>query len=996
MKIILLFLLIFVTLTTNLAVSQSTPSEPVFDAVPGLWADSVFKSLSLEERIGQLFMVAAYSNKTAAHEQELANLIKKSHIGGLIFFQGGPERQVNMYNRLQAESKTPLWVGIDGEWGLSMRLDSTITFPRQMTLGAIQNDSLIYAMGVEFAQNFRRVGVHINFAPVVDINNNPANPVIGSRSFGENKLWVTRKSIAYMQGMQNNGVLANAKHFPGHGDTDTDSHHALPVIKQSADRMRNLELFPYTKMFDKGLASVMVAHLSVNAFDSIPNHPSTLSPQIISDLLKDEMGFKGLVFTDAMNMKGLANFMEPGEVDVKALQAGNDVLLFPMDVPKAINKIKQAINKGDYSEDQLNASVMKILRAKEWAGLNTEKPISTKNLISDLNTANALHLKKKLCEAAITLVKNENGIIPLKNLDERMITVLTFGGNGTVFKNRLAKYTDFKAIETATTPSLAEGKTIRGKLKGQNTVIVNIEGTNNSPGRNFGLSTAAISLIEAIALDHEVILVHQGSPYALRKFNHPDRLAAIIISYQNDAYLSRAAAEALMGAIKVTGKLPVSIGTYFPAQTGVELSETTRLHYTTPMDVGLSPDAFANIDSMAMEGIKKRAYPGAQILVAKNGKVVYDKAFGSHTYDDSEPVRTTDIYDLASITKVVASTMSLMKLDDEGKFDLDAPLHTYFSEIDKNSPYYNMIPRRMLAHVAGMPAWIPFYTSTIVNGEPKWEVYSKTKSDLYSHPVSYKMFINYKYSDSLLTKILAAPLRANNDYKYSDLGYYFMRDIVKRQSGLRIDSFAYKNFYAPLGLHTMGYLPLDRFPKDRIIPTEYDTYFRKELVHGYVHDPGAAMQGGVGGHAGVFSNAEDLAVVMQMLLNKGTYGGERYLKETTVEEYTKCQYCEDENDVNRRGAGFDKPVMPPGPGPTCKCVSFESFGHSGFTGTIVWADPVENIIYVFLSNRVYPTAENNRLAKLNIRTDIQAEIYRVLSSTQIDTAMVAPFGVGIR
>lgn len=990
MKLFRSIFLLFVMLSANVGIAQKANPMPVFESVNSVWADSVFQSLSLEERIGQLFMVAAYSNKDAAHERELANLIKKYHIGGLIFFQGGPARQVNMYNRLQAMSKTPLWIGVDGEWGLSMRLDSTITYPRQMTLGAIQNDSLIYAMGAEIARNFKRVGAHINFAPVVDINNNPANPVIGSRSFGENKLWVTRKSIAYMQGMQNNGVMANAKHFPGHGDTDTDSHHSLPVIKHNKERLTDLELYPYSKLFDKGLSSVMVAHLSVKAFDSIPNHPSTLSPQIITDLLKDDMGFKGLIFTDAMNMKGLANYMAPGEVDAKALEAGNDVLLFPMDVPKAIDKIKEAIAKGDYTEEQLNTSVMKILRAKEWVGLNTEKPISTVNLNADLNTPEAQHLKKKLCEAAITLVKNKDNIIPLKNLESRKIAVLTIGGNGTVFKNRLAKYADFKSIETSSSPSLADGKSIREQLKGRNTVIINIEGTNNRPGRNFGLSTAAISLIETIALEQEVILVHQGSPYALEKLTHPERLAAILISYQDDAYLSRAAAEALMGAIKITGRLPVSVGTYFPAQTGIQLSDIIRLHYSTPMEFGLKPNAFDLIDSMAIEGIRKRAYPGAQILVAKGGKVIYDKTFGFHTYDDDVPVRTTDIYDLASITKIVASTLSLMKLDDEGKFNLDTPLHNYFPELEKTNPYYNMIPRRMLAHVAGMPAWIPFYVNTMKDGEPKWNVYSKTKSDLYSRQVAYKMFINKNYSDSLLTKIIMAPLRANNDYKYSDLGYYFMREIVKRQSGLRIDSFASANFYAPLGLTTMGYLPLERFPKDRILPTEYDTYFRKELVHGYVHDPGAAMQGGVGGHAGVFSNAEDLAVVMQMLLNKGVYGGKRYLKSSTIEEYTKCQFCKDENDVNRRGAGFDKPVMPPGPGPTCKCVTFDSFGHSGFTGTIVWADPTEEIIYVFLSNRVYPTAENNKLAKLDIRTNIQAEIYRVLAGSTADTALVAP------
>lgn len=979
MKLKAFLLFLSVIFSASLTQAQNNPEIPVFETGSSVWADSVLASMDLEERIGQLFMVAAYSNKDAAHERELLSLIKNQKIGGLIFFQGGPVRQAVMYNRLQKAAKTPLWIGMDAEWGLEMRLDSTIRFPRQMTLGAIENDSLIYDMGAEIARECKRLGVQINFAPVVDVNNNPANPVINSRSFGENKLWVTRKSIAYMLGMQDNGVLANAKHFPGHGDTDTDSHKALPLIDKPKERLYDLELYPYQKLFEKGLASVMVAHLSVPAFDSIPDHPSTLSPQIVDGLLKQDLGFRGLVFTDALNMKGVADYNNPGEVDALAAIAGNDVLLFAQDVPKAVQKIKEAIKSGAYSEEKLNESVLKILRAKEWAGLNHFEPVATRNLVTDLNPPSALYLKKKLSEAAITLVQNDDTILPLKRLAERKISVLTIGGDGVIFKNALAKYAAFDAVESPSAPTLAQGKDIQEKLKDHNTVIVNIEGTNNRPGKNFGLTPAAISLIESVALDRDVILVHMGNPYALAALKHPERFKAIVVGYEDDPYLSRAAAAALMGGIKVTGKLPVSIGTYFPAQTGLIIADATRMHYGSPEDFGLKANAFAKIDSIAMDGIAKRAYPGAQVLVAKDGNIIYDKSFGSHTYDNERPVRNTDIYDLASVTKIVASTISLMKLQDEGKFNLDQPLHTWFPQIKKDSPYYDMIPRRMLAHVAGLATWIPFYQQTMKAGEPMWNVYSKTKSDLYSRQVAYQMYINNKYSDSLLTKILQTPLRPTKDYKYSDLGYYFMREIIKKQSGLREDSFASANFYTPLGLATTGYLPLNRFPMDRIAPTEYDTYFRKQLVHGYVHDPGAAMLGGVGGHAGVFSNAEDLAVIMQMLINKGVYGGERYLEASTIAEYTKCQYCKDERDENRRGAGFDKPVMGPGPGPTCKCVSFESFGHSGFTGTIVWADPVENIVYIFLSNRVYPTAENKKLAHMDIRTNIQAEIYKVLA-----------------
>lgn len=965
------------------AFAFSAKAQPIFDKSETPWADSLLATLSVEEKIGQLFMVAAYSNRDATHEKELLELVERYKIGGLIFFQGGPVREAKMYNRLQSAAEIPLLIGMDAEWGLGMRLDSTMSFPRQMTLGAIQNDSLIYAMGKEIARQSRRIGIHVNFAPVVDVNNNPNNPVINNRSFGEDKENVERKGLAYMHGMQENGVLANAKHFPGHGDTDTDSHYNLPVIKHDLNRLRSVELYPYSKMFKEGLGSVMVAHLSIPALDSTPNRASTLSPNVVTGLLQEEMGFDGLIFTDALNMKGVSKFYEPGEVDLLAAKAGNDVLLFAEDVPKALDKIRDAIADGSYSEAELNRSVAKILKAKEWVGLHRKALVNEKNVYKDLHTQQAKFLKQKLSEAAITLVQNKNEILPLKNLDERSIHVVTIGGSGKVFKNRLAKYTDFTSSETVSAPRPVDALGIRDKALKSNTVIINIEGTSNSPSKNFGLSGDAINLIETIAAERDVILVFMGNPYALAKLRNPDRFKAIVVGYQDEADLSRAAASAIMGAIPVRGKLPVSVGSYFSANEGIDLADATRLHYTSPMEFGLSPDAFAKIDSIAMDGIKKRAYPGAQILVAKKGKVIFNRNYGFHTYDDQTPVRSTDIYDLASITKVVASTLSLMKLDDLGKFDLDAPLSNYFPEILANSPYYSMQPRRMLAHVAGLKAWIPFYVETMNEGQPKWDVYSRSESALYSREVARQMYINQVVSDSLMYKIIASPLRPNKDYKYSDLGYYFMREIISRQSGMRVDSFAAQNFYEPLGLQTMGYLPLERFPKERIVPTEYDTYFRGQLVHGYVHDPGAAMQGGIGGHAGVFSNAEDLAVVMQMLINGGAYGGERFLSEAVVEEYTRCQFCDSELDEERRGAGFDKPVIPEGPGPTCKCVSFDSFGHSGFTGTIAWADPVEDIVYVFLSNRVYPSAENNKLAKMDIRTNIQAEIYRVLGEQEV-------------
>ena len=942
--------------------------------------------MSLDEKIGQLFMVAAYSNRNQSHTKELGKLIETYNIGGLIFFQGGPLRQAHMTNELQAKSTIPLWIGMDLEWGLAMRLDSTIKYPRQMTLGALENDSLIYDMGYEIGRQCKRLGIHINFAPVVDINNNPNNPVINSRSFGENKLWVTQKSLAYMKGMQDAGILANAKHFPGHGDTDMDSHKSLPTISYKKERLKEVELYPYSKLFKEGLASVMVAHLSVPALDSAENRASTLSPEIVTGLLKQEMGFKGLAFTDALNMKGVSKYYKPGELDLLAAQAGNDVLLFAEDVPKAMAAIKEALLKEEYSEESLNASVKKILLAKEWLGLTRTPHVETKNLYTDLNTPEALQVKKDLSEASISLAKNDQGLVPFLDVEKSTYGLVTIGKNSESFEDILSKHLKFSQIDLKSDLKSSDGLMVRDSLGEKSVLIILVEGTNNRPSRNFGLTDSAIQLIRERAKDQKLVLVHMGSPYALEKVGSFKNIETVVVGFQDDPYLSTAAANALIGSIPANGRLPVSVGDWFPAQTGYETPSINRLEYPIP---GFDDERFYAVDSIVNDGMKKRAYPGAQVLVAQKGKVLYNKSFGYHTYENKKKVRSDDIYDIASITKVVASTLSLMKLQDEGKFDLDMPIGTYLEEIPKGNPYYQLTSREILAHVAGLKPWIPFYMETMEKGVPKWDIYSTEPTDQYSFEVVRKMYIKKDFPDSIIHRIIGEPLRKNKDYKYSDLGYYFMKEIIERQSGMPLAEYVAETFYKPMGLNRIGYLPLKNFDKDEIVPTEYDTYFRNQLVHGYVHDPGAAMLGGVGGHAGVFSNAGNLAGIMQMLLNKGLYGGERYLSKEVIEEYTACQYCEgDIEDEKRRGAGFDKPVMGDGPGPTCKCVSFDSFGHSGFTGTLAWADPQEDIVYIFLSNRVYPSAENNKLARYDIRTNIQSEIYKVLA-TKPDSSSTA-------
>lgn len=948
--------------------------DPPFYMKDTRWADSVFASLSPDERIAQLFMVAAYSNKDKKHMEDIRELVTKYKIGGLIFFQGGPVRQAVLTNCYQSCAKVPLFIAIDAEWGLAMRLDSTTKFPRQMTLGAIQNEQLIYDMGAEIARQCKRMGMQINFAPVVDINNNPLNPVISNRSFGENKLNVTRKALMYMKGMQDNGVLANAKHFPGHGDTDSDSHKTLPTVKSSRQRLDTLELYPFKELFAQGLGSIMVAHLSIPALDTTRNQASTLTKRIVTGLLKDTLGFKGLVFTDALNMKGVSKFYKPGEVEAKALLAGNDVLLFAEDVPTAITEIKKAIERGEITQEEIDKRCMKILLAKQWSGLDHYKKIKLKNLYEELNTPQAELLNRKLTEASLTLLQNKNNILPLQHLDTLHIASVSLGYKQlNLFQQTLGNYSPLIHYGVDKDAKQPVFDSILTQLKNYNTVIVHLNNTNNKPDKDFGVTAQEKSFLKTLMKQNRVILNISANPYILGKLDSLELAEALIMSYEDNDYSMSYAAQLVFGGVGASGKLPVSVGNY---KLGTGISTTAiRFKYTIPEEVGADSRLLVKIDSIAMYGVKEKVYPGCQIMVVKKGNVIYQRSFGYHTYENKIKVKNDDLYDIASITKIAASTASLMKLKDEKKIKLDEQLCYYLPQLEGSNKQH-IVLREMLTHQAGLRDWIPFWNRTInKDGTYKEGIYNKTKNDLYSLQVAKDLYINKNYTDTIYKRIIESPIKDPGKYLYSDLGYYFLKQIIEKQTGMPENEYVQKTFYAPLGLSTMGYRPLDRFDADRIVPTEFDAKFRKQLVHGYVHDQGAAMLGGVGGHAGLFSNANDLAIMMQMFMNKGEYGGQRYIDTSTVSEFTKCQYCTD----NRRALGFDKPeTNPEKASPVCGCVSYLSFGHAGFTGTLAWADPASDLIFIFLSNRVYPDADDNKLAKSGIRTKIQEIIYEVV------------------
>ncbi len=955
--------------TANIADNKETPA---FLNVKSDWADSVFKSLTPEQRIAQLFMVAAYSNKEADHAAKIDKLVSDYKIGGLIFFKGSPIRQADLTNRYQKNAKTPLFIAIDGEWGLSMRLDSTVKYPRQMLLGAVQDDALIYEMGQQIGDQCKRMGIHINFAPVIDVNNNANNPVINNRSFGENKENVTKLGLAYMKGMQEKNVLACGKHFPGHGDTDTDSHKALPIIPHSFTRLDSLELYPFKQLINKGLASMMVAHLYIPILDNTENQASTLSPKIVNGLLKDSLGFEGLIFTDALNMKGVSKYYAPGEVDVKAILAGNDVLLFPEDVPVGISKIKEAIASGEITQEEIDARCLKILKAKEWAGLNNYAPIETKNLYDDLNLPMYDVLNRKISKSAVTLIKNEADALPLQHLNTQKTLYLNVGGTSkNSFKSTLNLYAAIDMLQIPRSLSAEDEQKLMEGCEDYDRIIMAFHRTNNNPRRNFGVTRQSIKIHNALSERQTMVTVLFGNPYVMDEFGPIDSTKAFLVAYQDTDYMQEAAAQIIFGGALPTGKLPVTASEHFLSGEGLTYAERTRLGHVSPQEIGIKTKDLDKIDKIAKEGIKKGAFPGCQVLAIKDGDVFYNKAFGHHTYDKKQPVITSDIYDLASITKISATTISLIKLQNEGLVDVDKTLGDYLPALVDSTPYKRMVLRQMLAHQAGLFPWIPFYKKTLNEaGEPSASIYSKTKDTLHSDQVAENLYISEGF-DSLMLKRITKKALIKKRYKYSDLGYYFMKAILEQQSGKTLDAYVNESFYAPMGLQNIGYHPLKRYDKTRITPTEDDKIYRKQLVWGHVHDPGAAMQGGVGGHAGIFSNALDLGTIMHMLINDGKYGGEEILNPATIDDFTRQQFA----PSNRRGAGFDKPVRSLQGGPTCDKVSLSSFGHSGFTGTLTWADPEKGIVYVFLSNRVYPSAENWLITSENIRTRIQEAIY---------------------
>jgi len=978
---IIFSLVLLLTSAFNLA-SQDVPEKS--DRKGENWVDSVYNSLSQEEKIAQLIMVPAWSEKGPEHEKDLDSLVRNHKIGGIAFFQGGPNRQIKIINHLQSVSNVPIIMGIDAEWGLGMRLDSTMRFPYQIALGAIQNDKLIYQMGREIGRQLRSVGIQMNFAPVVDVNNNSANPVINYRSFGSDQNQVAKKGIAYMNGLQDERIIPTAKHFPGHGDTRTDSHLALPVIRHDLERLNAVELYPFKQLINSGLEGIMVAHLNIPALDPETNIPTTLSAPVLKGNLRKELGFNGLIVTDALNMKGVADQFPPGEVEVRALMAGNDMLVYVQDVRIAVEAIKKAIQEGRIPEEELEEHCKRVLFAKYWTGLANVKKIETFNNDQQLFPASAQVLRRELTRASLTALRNENNIIPVRNLESTRIASVCLGRDRlSSFQSRLKRYTRIDDYSIDRDAANSEFDSLMVSLKDYDLVILGIHNMDMRASKNFGLTLNEASFIQRIVNRQNAVISLFGNPYALGIIPEIEKASGLIVAYYDNFLAQDFAAQLVFGGIGADGRLPVDVNSVFKAGDGLNIEGGIRFSYVLPEEVGIDHSFLKKkIDSICQLGLDSAAYPGCQVLAARDGKVFFHECYGFHTYDNKQPVQSTDIFDLASVTKVSGPLPPLIRLYDERKILLDEAFSNYWPKF-RGTNKESFSVREGLAHYARLAAWIPYYKEAALKEGPFSRGDLKTDSSRrFSGRVSEDLWIKKKYKETIYNAIEKSPLLKKKEYVYSGLLSYIYPELIENITGRDYEEYLYNEFYRPLGAWTLVYNPLRWYPSERIVPTENDDFFRMEQLRGYVHDEGAAMMGGVSGNAGLFSTAEDLAKLHQMYLWGGQYGGRQFLSRDAMDEFTRCQYCEDDN---RRGLGFDKPsvgndTLKVSEAYPAHSVSSSSFGHSGYTGTFVWADPDSGILYVFFSNRVFPTRENSKLYDLNIRSAILETFYNAIEN----------------
>lgn len=990
MQIISRIILSVLVLCACFTITASDLNRSGFTVKSEHWADSLLHKLSTEQKIGQLFMLEAYSNWTDDGNKKFKSLIERYQPGGVIFFQGTKEKQLQLIDDWRKVVTVPLLIGMDAEWGTSMRLQNEMWFPKAMQLGAVKDNHLIEQIGLCIGEQCGEAGVHINFAPVLDINSNPQNPVINYRSFGEDKERVADKTYAFFKGLQQAGIVAVGKHFPGHGNTSSDSHYQLPVLTSSKDELYKNELYPFQQAARFGIGGLMTGHLSVPSIDETGT-PASLSPMLVDAIINKEWHFKGLIVSDALNMKAVNSGIRNHYL--KAFLAGNDILLFPANIKEATEQIHDGLNSGTISMSDLNARVLKILQQKYVLQLHKSMENGT------FNETKAQAVVDRVVGQSLTVLRNENNTLPIRDLTKKSVVISFDNNNKDQFREMLSMYGDFQWMNlkdkegNLTTDIVGIGAYDR--------IILPIYGSVSSMKNNYGLNKLIKELVAFLPAEKEIIGVLFANPYALRNTEDSflDKFDGFVVAYDNRDLIHEKAAQLIVGGISGRGELPVSLSDKYPVGFGLK-TDKSRVGFTSFLNEGFSPLMIEQIDSVVNDAISDEATPGCQVLVAKNGNVVLNKCYGFHTYDHSVPVVWHHLYDIASVTKAICTTPIIMDLVEHNQLDLNQQLAD-FPGVASDAFKQNIKIKELLLHQSGLQPFIPYYLYVLDEAKLKEGLFFNRETPIFSIPLGAGLFANKKVSfkkdwvsrkpeagfpykvtnnmylfgplkDSIFTWIDTSRVDSSKLYRYSDLNFHYLKAVSESLTGESIDAYAESHFYKQLGMNSTLFNPLDKFDKSEIVPTEMDLLFRKGLVHGQVHDQSAAMQNGVGGHAGLFSNSVDLVKFSQMLLNGGTYGGHTYFNWKTVDFFTHSG-----NSENRRALGFDKPEADSTKiSPVCPSASMLSYGHSGFTGTMVWIDPAYELIYIFLSNRIHPNAYNRKLIDNNVRTKIQELIYQ--------------------
>ena len=988
------------------AAGSGGPEGGAAPAGGGSWAERTLSELTLREKVGQMlmpFVLADYTPEGSAGYERVARMIDSLAIGGVILSVGTPADAAVKLNNLQSRSRVPLLVAADLETGAGFRfrgavyspnnivLGGATEFPPLMALGATGSSELAYRMGRVTALEARAVGIHVPFAPVLDVNSNPDNPIINVRSLGEDPERVAELGTALIRGIQENGAVATAKHFPGHGDTETDSHLELPVIRSARPRLESIELLPFRRAVEAGIGGVMTAHIAVESLTGDASTPATLAPRVMTDLLRGDMGFDGLLFTDALDMSAIERGYPRGEAAVRAIEAGADVLLMPPDVRAASDAVVAAVSSGRISEARIDASVRRILEAKESFELHESPRVPVDDVLRTVGIPAHVAVAEEIAQRSITLLRNEGSVLPLTAPASAEVLSVTYRRANDLIAGR---YFDARLrqsfprlvsqdVQRESDPSVYPRLLERARTS--RLVVVSLYVTAVSYQGTVAVAEPAAAFIQQLALERiPHVVVSFGNPYLLREF--PDA-QAYVLGWGSAEVSQRAAARAILGETDVTGRTPTRIPTLFEIGAGIELASRPTLdaerraqvaagaalpagpapirdaaavprtatgpdrflwgHPTTasfleadPASVGMSADALARVDSIILVAVTQSGIPGAALAVGRRGKLVRLRGYGWLDHDRARQVTPGTLYDMASLTKVVGTTTAVMLLEQEGRLSLDDLVVRWLPGWDRGDPRKGTVTiRHLLTHSSGLAAGRPWYRER--QGRAA-------------------------YREALFDEPLAAD--PGTTMVYSDLGAITLGFIVEDVSGQTLDAFLEERVFAPLGMDDTVFRPgQDVLP--RVAPTEVDTLWRDEHLRGRVHDENADALGGVAGHAGLFSTAFDAAVFTDMILRRGVAppcrpavasgspcprprtDSLRVVRPDIVSTYARRQ-----SDASSRGLGWDTPE---GRSSAGDFFSAASFGHTGFTGTSIWIDPDQDLYVVLLTNRVNPTRANN-------------------------------------